>query len=53
MIKKSVGRPKLKNKKTTLAIRVTQEVRDWISEQEDSAGVVIEKLVMDKINKNR
>lgn len=49
--KNRVGRPKIEGKRVTLAVRVTPEVHKWISDQEMSAGRVIEKLVLDVKNK--
>jgi hypothetical protein len=49
MIKKSVGRPKVENKKVSLTVRVTQDVKDWLLEQPKSAGVTLEGLIKNKM----
>jgi uncharacterized protein (DUF4415 family) len=49
MIKKSVGRPKVENKKVSLTIRVTKDVKDWLLEQPKSAGVTLEEIIKDKM----
>ena len=49
----SVGRPKIQNKRVTLAVRVAPEVKDWLSVQGESAGKLIEKLVRDKLAREK
>jgi hypothetical protein len=49
MIKKSVGRPKVENKKVSLTIRVSQDVKNWLLEQPKSAGVTLDGLIKDKM----
>jgi uncharacterized protein (DUF4415 family) len=49
MIKKSVGRPKVENKKVSLTIRVSQDVKNWLLEQPKSAGVTLDELIKDKM----
>jgi hypothetical protein len=49
MIKNSVGRPKVENKKVSLTVRVTQDVKDWLLEQPKSAGVTLEGLIKNKM----
>ena len=49
MNKNSVGRPKIENKKVSLTVRVTQDVKSWLLEQPKSAGVTLEGLIRDKM----
>jgi hypothetical protein len=49
----SVGRPKIQNKRVTLAVRVAPYVKDWLSGQGESSGKVIEKLVRDKLAREK
>jgi uncharacterized protein (DUF4415 family) len=49
MIKKSVGRPKVENKKVSLTIRVSQDVKNWLLEQPKSAGITLDELIKDKM----
>jgi hypothetical protein len=53
MIKNSVGRPKVENKKVSLTVRVTQDVKDWLLEQPKSAGITLEGLIRDKMKEKQ
>lgn len=45
--RENAGRPKAENKKVTLSVRVLPETKDWLSDQDLSAGSMIDKLVSD------
>jgi hypothetical protein len=40
------GRPTVENKKKTMSLRVTDEIKAWIDAQDESAGVYIEHLIL-------
>jgi len=53
MNKKSVGRPKVENKKVSLTVRVTQDIKSWLLEQPQSAGVTLEELISNRIKEEK
>jgi hypothetical protein len=46
MDKNKGGRPTVENKKKTMSLRVTDEIKAWIDSQDESAGVYIEYLIL-------
>jgi hypothetical protein len=46
MDKNKGGRPTVENKKKTMSLRVTDEIKAWIDAQDESAGVYIEYLIL-------
>lgn len=52
-IREGAGRPKAKSKKVTLSLRVTPEVKNWLEEQETSAGEIINSLILKRMNDQR
>jgi hypothetical protein len=53
MDKNKGGRPTVENKKKTMSLRVTDEIKTWIDSQDESAGVYIEYLIMCDMEKNK